>query len=147
VTPVFVGKTAELVAPSDRANRRRLNVGLQWRNESKAAVGTGSVVVVGIGTHGLIEVAAAEDEQPIETLRADRPDKPFSVGVGKRVGFVYSIPLQMRGIGWRDRVCEPYGLNSPGHRANMLSSSYQTIGVALQGMNGSTIATTDFGGC
>jgi uncharacterized protein YkwD len=38
-------------------------------------------------------------------------------------------------------------LNSPGHRANMLSSAYRTIGVALQGMNGSTIATTDFGGC
>jgi uncharacterized protein YkwD len=38
-------------------------------------------------------------------------------------------------------------LNSPGHRANMLSSSYRTIGVALQAKNGSTIATTDFGGC
>jgi uncharacterized protein YkwD len=38
-------------------------------------------------------------------------------------------------------------LNSPGHRANMLSTRFTTIGVALQGSNGTWIATTDFGGC
>jgi uncharacterized protein YkwD len=38
-------------------------------------------------------------------------------------------------------------LNSPGHRANMLSARFTTIGVALQGSNGTWIATTDFGGC
>ena len=38
-------------------------------------------------------------------------------------------------------------LNSPGHRANMLSGSYTTIGVELSGSGGTTIATTDFGGC
>ena len=38
-------------------------------------------------------------------------------------------------------------LDSPGHRANMLSTRFTTIGVALQGSNGTWIATTDFGGC
>lgn len=38
-------------------------------------------------------------------------------------------------------------LGSPGHRANLLSSSFRTIGVALQAKNGVSIATTDFGGC
>ena len=38
-------------------------------------------------------------------------------------------------------------LQSPGHRANMLSSAYHTIGVELQGKPGAVIATTDFGGC
>jgi uncharacterized protein YkwD len=36
-------------------------------------------------------------------------------------------------------------LGSPGHRANLLSSSYRIVGVALQGQNGTSIATTDFG--
>jgi hypothetical protein len=31
-----------------------------------------------------------------------------------RAGFVYPIPLQMLGIGWRDRVCEPHGLGLAG---------------------------------
>jgi uncharacterized protein YkwD len=38
-------------------------------------------------------------------------------------------------------------LNSPGHRANMLSTRFTTVGIALQGSNGTWIATTDFGGC
>jgi len=38
-------------------------------------------------------------------------------------------------------------LQSPGHRANLLSSAYRTIGVALEIRNGTGIATTDFGGC
>jgi uncharacterized protein YkwD len=38
-------------------------------------------------------------------------------------------------------------LNSPGHRANLLSPQFTTIGVALQSRNGTWIATTDFGGC
>lgn len=38
-------------------------------------------------------------------------------------------------------------LNSPGHRANLLSSRFATIGVALEGHNGTWIATADFGGC
>lgn len=38
-------------------------------------------------------------------------------------------------------------LNSPGHRANLLSSSYTTVGVELASAGGETIATTDFGGC
>jgi uncharacterized protein YkwD len=38
-------------------------------------------------------------------------------------------------------------LNSPGHRANMLSTRFTTIGVALQSRDGTWIATTDFGGC
>ena len=38
-------------------------------------------------------------------------------------------------------------LNSPGHRANLLSSSYTTVGVELASSGGVTIATTDFGGC
>lgn len=37
-------------------------------------------------------------------------------------------------------------LNSPGHRANLLSPSYHTVGVGLAGSS-TVIATTDFGGC
>ena len=36
-------------------------------------------------------------------------------------------------------------LASPGHRANMLSTRFTAIGVALDGRNGSWVATADFG--
>jgi uncharacterized protein YkwD len=36
-------------------------------------------------------------------------------------------------------------LNSPGHRANLLSRSFTTMGVALQSANGEVMAANDFG--
>jgi hypothetical protein len=36
------------------------------------------------------------------------PGQSATVPMG--VGFVYSIPLQIKGIRGRDRVCEPYGV-------------------------------------
>ena len=38
-------------------------------------------------------------------------------------------------------------LASPGHRANMLSPSYTTMGVGMAAANGTTIAVNTFGGC
>jgi uncharacterized protein YkwD len=38
-------------------------------------------------------------------------------------------------------------LASPGHRANMLSAAYTTMGVGLAAANGATIAVNTFGGC
>ena len=38
-------------------------------------------------------------------------------------------------------------LGSPGHRANLFSPSYSTMGVALSSANGRTIAVNVFGGC
>lgn len=38
-------------------------------------------------------------------------------------------------------------LNSPPHRAALLSASYRTVGISLQSGSGAAIATTDFGGC
>lgn len=37
-------------------------------------------------------------------------------------------------------------LNSPPHRANLLSAAYHTVGIGFAG-SGTVIATTDFGGC
>jgi uncharacterized protein YkwD len=38
-------------------------------------------------------------------------------------------------------------LASPGHRANMLSARFTTVGVAVAARTGTVVATTDFGGC
>lgn len=38
-------------------------------------------------------------------------------------------------------------LASPGHRANLLSPRFTTVGVALSAVGGTWIATADFGGC
>lgn len=38
-------------------------------------------------------------------------------------------------------------LASPGHRANLLSARFTTVGVALSAVGGTWIATADFGGC
>ena len=38
-------------------------------------------------------------------------------------------------------------LESPGHRANMLSGAYTTMGVALSSATGTTVAVNVFGGC
>jgi hypothetical protein len=49
--------------------------------QSESAVGALAVVVRGVDAQHRLEVAAAEDEQPVETLGADGADKALGVGV------------------------------------------------------------------
>lgn len=68
------------------------------------------------------------------------------------IRWYYPGPCAGENLAWGQPLDAPTAvrlwLASPGHRANMLSASFRTIGVALRtGANGRTIATTDFGGC
>jgi hypothetical protein len=55
-----------------------------WRfglSEREPAVRALAVVVVDVDPHNVLEVAAADDQEPVETLIADGADEPFRVGV------------------------------------------------------------------
>jgi uncharacterized protein YkwD len=66
------------------------------------------------------------------------------------IGWYYSGCAEGENIAWAqpslsaDQAVQMW-LNSPEHRANMLSSNYTVMGVELAGLNGKFIATNDFG--
>ena len=54
------------------------------RDERECAVRALRVVVGHVAAEHVLEVAAAEDQQPVETLGADGADEPLRVGVRLR---------------------------------------------------------------
>jgi len=43
-----------------------------------------AVVVLDVDAHDVFEVAAADDQEPVETLRSDGADEPLRVGIRLR---------------------------------------------------------------
>jgi hypothetical protein len=62
--------------------------GWVWRFQPKRPVGTMLVVALDVGPQDLLEVAAADDQQPVQALGADGALPAFGngVGVGARIG-------------------------------------------------------------
>jgi hypothetical protein len=58
--------------------------GWVWRFQPKRPVGTMLVVVLDVGPQDLLKVAAADDQQPVQALGADRPHP--ALGVRVRLG-------------------------------------------------------------
>ncbi len=83
---VLVDEPAEQVPPANisRAHRHRVPGFCERWGESEGAMGPRPVVVLGIGPECSIEMPPTEDECPVEALRPDRRDDPFSVGIGVR---------------------------------------------------------------
>jgi len=66
------------------------------------------------------------------------------------IGWYYNGCAEGENIAWATPSLSPdqavqMWLNSPEHRANLLSSNYTVMGVELAGLNGKDIATNDFG--
>ena len=55
-----------------------------WRCKPERPVGTVAVVVLDVDPEDLLEVAAADDQQPVQALGADRPHP--ALGVRVRLG-------------------------------------------------------------
>src|SRR6266511_4102532 len=75
-------ETAEVVAALDGTAGRWVQLcRFRWpeRESTMRALG---VVVLDVASQDRLEVAAAEDEEPVETLGADGADEPLGVGVG-----------------------------------------------------------------
>ena len=73
---VFLDQAAEEVGAVElrigwRAKRDRVSVCLLGWTKCKRAVRPMAVVVVGVGAEDVFELAAAEDEQPVEALASD----------------------------------------------------------------------------
>jgi hypothetical protein len=86
---VFVGEPAEEVGALElemewRSERNRAPARTLRRAKCERAVRPMAVVMVGIGAEDVLELAAAEDEQPIEALAADAADPALGVGVRVR---------------------------------------------------------------
>jgi hypothetical protein len=82
---VFVDEAAEEVAALDRRGRRRDDVTARigWC-ELERSVRSLRVVVGEVGAEGVLEVAAADDQEPVEALVSDRADEGLRVGVRLR---------------------------------------------------------------
>ena len=79
-------EAAEPVTADDmrrRGGRRRSRDGL-WRLERECPVWPRGVVMVDVGPEHVLEVAAAEDQQPVEAVAADGADEALGIGVGLR---------------------------------------------------------------
>jgi uncharacterized protein YkwD len=101
--------------------------------ETAARAHTADLLANGVFTHDFIKNGTA---YPFQTW----------------IGWYYSGVCAGENLAWGSPSLDPatavqMWLASPGHRANMLSSAYRTIGVAIQTGGGAAIATTDFGGC
>ena len=85
---VLVEQAAELVAALDLARGRERGLRRIGRLQVERAVRPLAVVVVGVDANDVPEVAAVQDQQPVETLGADRSDEPLSdrVRLGARTG-------------------------------------------------------------
>jgi hypothetical protein len=80
---VFVDKATETIAAHDRPSGFCDG---DWRSalgysEVESAVGTFSVVVVDVGVQHGLEVAPAEDKDPVEALDANGPDETLGIGI------------------------------------------------------------------
>ena len=53
---------------------------IRWL-QPKRPVGTVAVVLLAVDPQDLLEMASADDQQPVRALGADRADPPFRVGV------------------------------------------------------------------
>jgi hypothetical protein len=82
---VLVDEAAEPVAAANLAVKRsrRSLVGF-GRREFEGAMRPLAVVVIDIDPEHAFEVTAVEDQQPVETLRADGPDEALGDGVRLR---------------------------------------------------------------
>jgi hypothetical protein len=83
---VLVHESAEQVAPVDLgrlvlAPERRFDGGIRWL-PPECPVGAMGVVVLDVDPQHLLQVAAADDQQPVQALGPDRADPAFGVGVG-----------------------------------------------------------------
>jgi hypothetical protein len=83
--PVLMHETAEQVASVDLG--RLILAGEGWSNgwirwlQPERPVRPVGVVVLDVDSKDLLEVAAANDQQPVQALGADRPDPALGVGV------------------------------------------------------------------
>jgi hypothetical protein len=85
---VLVKQTAEQVTPADLGRLIVADEGRSrgWvrRLKAKRPVRPMGVVVLNVDSEHVLEVAASEDQQPVQALSAHRPDPALSVSV--RVG-------------------------------------------------------------
>jgi len=85
---VLMHETTEEIASLDsgrlvHAGERRSD-GWFWRLQPERPVRTVGVVVLHVDPQDLFEVAAPEDQQPVQALGPHRPDPALRVGVGVR---------------------------------------------------------------
>jgi hypothetical protein len=90
-----VDQPSEDVSASDAVKvgeRSRLGFGFAgvWRSLVEGAVGAMCVVVLDVGREDSFEVAAVEDQEPVEALAADAADPAFGEGV--RAGCANGCP-------------------------------------------------------
>jgi hypothetical protein len=76
-----VDQPAEQVDPFDLGARIDRRVGTQRYGEAKAAMRSTGVVMFDVDVQHMLEVAAVEDECPVQTLLPYRADPAFGVGV------------------------------------------------------------------
>ena len=82
---VFVDESAESVAALDLVTGRSCGCGCRFgRKERESAVGALAVVMRYVEAKHSFEVAAAEDQQPVETLGADGADEALGIGIRLR---------------------------------------------------------------
>ena len=77
--PVLVEQTAEEVASAHGASVILARNGQRgervWGTMHECSVGTVAVVMLDVGAQDLLEVATADDQQPVEALGADGADQ------------------------------------------------------------------------
>jgi hypothetical protein len=106
---VFVYETTEEIASVD--SERPAHPGDRWSNgwirrlQPERPVRTVGVVVLGVDPQHLLEVAATEDQQPVQALGPDRPDPALRVGVGVRRLHRRDQPSRRPRRGTRRRSC------------------------------------------
>ena len=82
---VFVDEAAELVSAFDRLDDRWIGgVGGFGCEQRERAVRAFLVVVRRVDAEDVFEVAAAEDQEPVEALGSDGADEALGVSVGLR---------------------------------------------------------------
>jgi hypothetical protein len=107
-----VEQAAEEVAPSDlkraksRRGRRMGSVAAIRRSPVERSVWTLLVEVADVDAENVLELTAAEDQQPVKALPAHAADPPFGVVWGAKTPFTRLDQCDLQG----DRVCEPDAL-------------------------------------
>ena len=81
---VLVHEAAETIAAAEVAARRLRDLFRFGRLKRESAVGAFAVVVLDVDGQDVFEVAAPDDQQPVETLVADGTDEALGVGVQLR---------------------------------------------------------------
>jgi hypothetical protein len=97
---VLMHEAAEAVAAADVTGGRLVDVCGFGRLKRESAVGAVAVVVLDVGPQDVFEMAAADDQQPVEALVADGADE--SLGVGVRLRRLHRR-ADNRGCAWRGR--------------------------------------------